>query len=212
MRGRACQRAARESAPGAALQLFQLLVALCLRTVRWIAQAGYSIWVVMQSIRLLAGGRVHAELTDTRMVAVLVAAGWLLLLVDAGPATGSLPTRAVGNQQGPAANQQPPGDWRCCWNLDSCAAASAATCPASPEPPLTACATDFAACTGPCSRPGNRTLWCQTDATGCDDSNPPKCVAPPSTFDDPTLRQKFRPPQQTPLQAEAMAEVAATAL
>lgn len=152
--------------------------------------------------------RTPRQLMNTRLLSVVGTWPWLLLLVATGPPL----TRAVGNQQGPAANQQPPGDWRCCWNIESCAAASAATCPASPEPPFTACATNFAACTGPCSRPRNRTLWCQTNPSGCDSSNPPKCAAPPSTFDDPTLRQKFRPPQQTPPQAEAMAEIAATAL
>ena len=117
------------------------------------------------------------------------------------------------NQQGPQASKGPIGDWRCCWGIESCAAASAARCPAALDPPHADCA-QYAACMGPCSTKQNRTMWCQTDPTGCGAPTDDKknCKAPPSSFDDPTLRQRFRPPQQTPAQAAAMAEIAATAL
>lgn len=128
-------------------------------------------------------------------------------------ATGCLPSLGA-NRQGPPPSKKPPGGWRCCWGIESCAGASTARCPDDPHPLPAGCATDYAACVGPCSSPENQTRWCQTDPTGCGmpGDDPKKCGPPASSFDDPTLRQTFRPPQQTPLQAEAMAEIAATAL
>ena len=137
-------------------------------------------------------------------------------------AAAALPSSSRATLQGPKPNTPPAvlGGWRCCWGISSCAAASNRTCPAEPRPPLTGCATDYAACVGPCNQPGNPTLWCET-APRCDPSTAAQgqgprqkggCTPPPSSFDDPTLRQAFRPPQQTPMQRAAMEKIGATAL
>ena len=137
-------------------------------------------------------------------------------------AAAALPSSSRATLQGPKPNAPPAvlGGWRCCWGISSCAAANNRTCPAEPEPPLTGCATDYAACVGPCSRPGSQTLWCET-APRCEPSTAgqgqgprqkDECTPPPSSFDDPTLRQAFRPPQLTPMQRAAMEKIGATAL
>eukprot|EP01052_Picozoa_sp_SAG31_P034481 SAG31_NODE_4035_length_3645_cov_1.508460_2_plen_982_part_00 len=138
---------------------------------------------------------------DTRWaLATVAAAGGLNN--GTGPAQQQL-------RQGPAARKVVAGDWRCCWGIKSCAAASNASCPAQLDPQLTGCQM-HAACLGPCSRPQNKTLWCET-APRCPVGSK-GCVSPPSTFDDPALRQPLRPPQQTPAQAAAMKKVYAEAL
>ena len=118
--------------------------------------------------------------------------------------------------QGPPPKKVALGDWRCCWGIESCAQATNASCPPAAAPggggllPTAPYCELYAGCLGACSRPANRTLWCEL-AQRCP-AGEKGCVDPPSGFDDPALRQRFRPPQQTPAQAAAMHKIYATAV
>ena len=108
----------------------------------------------------------------------------------------------VGKPPPPPPPPPPPGGWRCCWLGDlPCSSWTPELCPDHVDQSDLRGCHDFFACTGPCSSASSPAQWCQT-------SDHPA----PLSDADPPLRQRFRPPQQTVVQATSMKAITDTAV